>query len=69
MNEPKIIQQQLNREDQQIKTVFKKCQKDLKEQNYKQIPSRSGLNPRRKVDFSPHQFIAIEICSGNTSLI
>ena len=32
MNEPNIIQQQLNREDQQRKTAFKKWQKDLKEQ-------------------------------------
>ena len=46
MNEPNIIQQQLNREDQQRKTAFKKWQKDLKEQNYKQNPCRSGLNPR-----------------------
>ena len=32
MNEHNIIQQQLNREDQQRKTAFKKWQKDLKEQ-------------------------------------
>ncbi len=32
MNEYNIIQQQLNREDQQRKTAFKKWQKDLKKQ-------------------------------------
>ncbi len=31
MNQPDIIQQERNREEQQWKTAFKKLQKDLKE--------------------------------------
>ena len=46
MNEPNIIQQQLNREDQQRKTAFKKWQKDLKEQTQRSDGS--------KTDYSMH---------------
>ena len=55
MNQPDIIQQQRNREEQERKTSFKKLQNDLKEQTqrcdgintyYVKNPCRSGLNPR-----------------------